>query len=210
MDRPQGMSIPELVHILTRDHDETAHVVDTITGARETHTVRVPGLLTELETEAGSSIASRGGSTTGPKMPISIDVVDLATRIRGELIRDLIRLGAHIRVRDLAGVLTDWWETWSLSGPGAAEHGPWEATLEAWITQIRALLDPPVTLTCPTECPICGARRILQDDTESDALTIAYRRERPIETASLICRACGPIATGGHAIRLTLNLGHAV
>ena len=203
-----GVTVEGLVRLLCLEHEERAEVVDLVSGRVESRLVRVPGLLRVLGEETAPGLERGSGRrVAGPGVPVAVDLLDLAERIRGELLRDLLRLGDRVRVLPLADLCLDWYRAWLASEPSPAEHAPWVEELAGWRDAVLGLLDPPVVMTVTRECPVCRARRVADaEGLESDALSIAYRREHPMDTVELVCRACGPVARGVLAVRAAIEL----
>ncbi len=192
-------SLEGLVKILAQPHVESRRIKDH-DGTVEVKYHQYPPLLTLLEAAVAEGMERGGGRGSGyaSKVPLASDAHALADEIRGYLIRGLIDLGAPIVVSRLADLMLAWHA--ALKGDvmawSEAEH---LETLASWDTAIRRIIEPPSRMRV-LECPLCGATRWRDGDTETDMAWIEYDRSRAVESMQLMCHACGVVATGLHAV----------
>lgn len=200
-------TVEGLVRVLCERHVEVVPVRSPETGEVEHRQVVTDGLLTTLGSLTMPGLEGGGSAAFGSREPVAVDVLDLAIRIQGELLRDLLRLGDRVRVAGLAELCRAWFVAWQASEPMPAEHPGWVMTLAGWRDAILALLDPPTTLELTQPCPLCGCtRHVDAEGVEATAVLVTYRGEDLEGSAVMSCRACGPIARGIGGIRAVAEM----
>ncbi len=203
------MSLGDLVTRLARRHTERVKITDRETGIPEViEQVRGP-LLDDLEDASIGTVGGSGTASPGSRIIIHSDVLELQQRIRGELIRDLIRLGVTIPVSGLVDLTGYWYQAWRDSHPNPAEEPAWVEALARWEDEIRALLEPVkrMPMRHGEPCPLCGSSRIVDGGESMIALWIEFSEDSPEETVRLVCKACGPVVHGGGTAGIATLLG---
>lgn len=205
----------KVVDTLTAVHEEVVNDKDgEFLGLRKENP-----LLLKLFAAVASNLGGAGGAGSDPRtrVPLNVGARDLADRITARVMewyaevdkqpdRDRPRLDVVLRRWYLAyvnqynqGKLIDI-QLWSK-----------QTQLEAYITQIRDLLDPPFRYPIESFCPNCGKQRFerftADDPNEKEIVWALNAVEREnLKDSYVMCEACARVWFGDD----TRNLGMAV
>lgn len=199
-------TIPELVTILTREHDEIVWDEGRMIRYRE------PALLAELADMRGSTVSSPnpGAGAGGHGLPFDPDASELWATITDDINSSYLSLVRRPRRMHLAERLRVWAELYLADGRTAGEIAAWEKQLEEWVGIIRRMMKPKRTQLIDAACPVCGAWRGARDGEEFHALTMTFI-EGDLDSVTLACRACLEVIASGeaevrHAARTRLRI----
>ena len=201
------MTLQDLVERLAAPHVEEVKVIDRDTGMPDLVRVTRRPLLADLDDAARVSRNRSGGSSGKSIVPLDSDVIRLQETIRGDLTRDLLRLGAvQFRYGTLIDLLLQWHGMFEGAFPNGSETAVWIEQLARWEAAIRAIVEPVKVREVTVPCPICGATEQYVEDERRSMLTLTYSEDAPAETTALTCARCGLLATGAAAAAATLRI----
>lgn len=203
-------TLTEIMARFTHPHNRANRVTDPATGIPETIT-HPHGPLADLlekliiEKRRQAVTAAIQGST----VPLELDAIKLAVKIKETLQTDVLRHTNSVQVpTTLAGHITIWYRIWRTARErNAGEEAVWAQQFTVWEEQILQLLNPSTEMVALHEpCPVCGQERVTVEGDSKTAVVVAYHPDAPAATCQLICRACGPVATGVHAASAALRI----
>lgn len=202
-------TLTEIMTRFTHPHNRANRVTDPITGMSETITHPhgpLADLLEKLITEKRRQAVT--AAIQGSTVPLASDAEQLAREIKTALQADALRHTHRIQVpATLSQQITTWHQLWASYERAPGEEAAWAQQFTVWEEQILQLLNPGTEMVALHEpCPVCGQDRVTVEGDSKTAVVVAYHPDAPAATCQLICRACGPVATGVHAASAALRI----
>ena len=159
-------------------------------------------LLVQLQEAVSSSLSSGSGSGGAPwtRNVLDSDALHQAAIITST-IGDWCRIAGATVTRDPVQDLRAWYaKRLSTRDPEAFYMG----VLQAWVSTIRTLVNPPKTIPIKGACPVCKADTYVNDGGETirHPLAWSYRpdTDNMRQTARAMCRACPAVWQGDEAM----------
>lgn len=209
--------------------DELRKVVDTLTAVHEVivedregtflGTRRENPLLLKLFAAVASNLGGAGGAGSDPntRVPINVGARDLLDRITARVMEWYADVDKQPdRDRPRLDVILQRWRVGYLNqyrDGKFLELAVWSKTqqLDAWVTQIRDLLDPPRRYPIDSLCPNCGRdfirRPLLDDPREEEIVRVlnAVEREK-FEDSYILCESCARVWQGNDTRRASMAI----
>lgn len=138
-------------------------------------------------------MVKRGGTLASQRNVIDTSAMMLQDAIRGELMSMWSRILHAQMPNDLVAATQQWHLALrNQVDAGRAKAGRvWQAVRRtgAWVLQIEAKFDPPVTLEVTRPCPSCGHKHVYDADNDRVAAVVIVW-QKSFANSSAVCRAC--------------------